>query len=60
MARRAFREIARSAERRHLREKLLVHPRGGIRCIGFGECGDSLHPEFFALRARGFRNPVGK
>jgi hypothetical protein len=49
-----------AAELRNWREQLLVNLRGGIRRVCVGECGDSFHSEFFALRRLGFRNAVGK
>jgi hypothetical protein len=50
----------RAAELCYLREQLLINPRGGIRRMCFGECGDFFHSEFFALRPLGFGNTVGK
>ena len=50
----------RAAELRYLREQLLIHARGGIRCMCFGEGGDFLHSEFFASRPLGFGNAVGE
>ena len=50
----------RAAELGNLREQLLIHPRGGIRHMCFGECRDFFHSEFFALRPLGFGNAVGK
>jgi hypothetical protein len=50
----------RAAELCYLREQLLINPRGGIRRMCFGECGDFFYSEFFALRPLGFGNTVGK
>jgi len=50
----------RAEELRNLRQQLLIHPRGGICRIRFGECRNFLHAESLTIRSFGFGNSVSK